>query len=64
MVVVYSGGEGLGQWREETRNVYDDYKRAFSKEPHAILAVGVMTDTDNTQQKAVAYYGDIAFVRQ
>ncbi len=27
------------------------------------MMVAIMTDTDNTKERAVAYYGDIEFVR-
>jgi len=59
MIVVEKGGEHLGQWRQYRRNVLEDYRRAFGEEPGDIVAVGVMTDTDNTQQVARSYYGDI-----
>jgi DUF3047 family protein len=63
MIVAESGKAQLGQWREEVRNVYEDYKRAFGEEPPMTRSVGIMTDTDNTGEKARAYYGDIAFER-
>jgi hypothetical protein len=61
MIVVESGGEKLGQWVQEERNVYQDYKVAFGEEPPMISGVAVMTDTDNTGESAAAYYGDILF---
>jgi hypothetical protein len=63
MIVAESGGAKLGQWREEARNVYEDYKRAFASEPPVTRTVGIMTDTDNTGGKIQAFYGDIAFER-
>ena len=45
------------------RNVLEDYRRAFGEEPWDIVAVGLMTDTDNTRQKAHCLYGDISFSR-
>ena len=63
MIVAESGGERLGQWREEVRNIYEDYKRAFGEEPPITRTVGIMTDTDNTGGKIQAFYGDIAFER-
>ena len=33
MIVAESGKVQLGEWREEVRNVYEDYKRAFGEEP-------------------------------
>ncbi len=63
MVVVESGAELVGSWVEEERNVYQDYRRAFGEEPPAINGVAIMSDTDNTKERAVAYYGDIMFLR-
>lgn len=64
MVVVESGTNGLGEWREVTRNLYEDYKRAFGEEPPPVRSVGIMTDSDNTGASAEAYYGDIVFQRR
>ena len=61
MFVVESGEEKLNQWVSEERNVYEDYKRAFGEEPPLISGVAIMTDTDNTGEAAVAFYGDIVF---
>jgi hypothetical protein len=63
MIVAESGAEHLGQWRAETRNVYEDYKRAFGEDPPRIRSIGIMTDSDNTGTDAEAYYGDISFLR-
>lgn len=63
MVVVESGPQRLGMWVDEERNIYEDYKKAFGEEPPMINGVAIMSDTDNTQERAVAYYGDIVFVR-
>jgi hypothetical protein len=63
MIVVESGGARVGEWIEESRNVYEDYKRAFGEAPPLINGVAIMTDTDNTQERAIAYYGDIRFMR-
>ncbi len=63
MIVAESGNDRLGEWREEVRNVYEDYKRAFGEEPPLTRSVGIMTDTDNTGEKVHAYYGDISFQR-
>jgi hypothetical protein len=63
MIVVESGNANVGTWVEESRNVYQDYRQAFGEEPPAINGVAIMTDTDNTKERAVAYYGDIRFIR-
>ena len=63
MIVVESGEAKLNQWVNEERNLYEDYKKAFGKEPPLISGVAIMTDTDNTGESATAYYGDILFKR-
>jgi hypothetical protein len=64
MIVAESGSARTGTWKLESRNVYEDYKRAFGAEPGRIKAIAIMTDTDNTGASAVAYYGDIAFMSE
>ena len=61
MIVVESGKTRAGRWVKEKRNIYEDYKKAFGEEPGRITGVAVMTDTDNTGESAIAYYGDILF---
>ena len=61
MFVVQSGSVKLGQWVTEEHNVYEDYKKAFGEEPTMISGVAIMTDTDNTRESAIAWYGDIVF---
>ena len=62
MIVVESGSEKLHQWVTEERNVYEDYQRAFGREPPMISGVAIVTETDNTGESATAYYGDISFM--
>jgi hypothetical protein len=61
MIVVESGEARLNQWVNEERNIYEDYKKAFGEEPPMISGIAIMTDTDNTGETAIAYYGDILF---
>lgn len=61
MIIVESGEEHVGQWREEERNLFEDYKKAFGENPPPVNGVAIMTDTDNTGETATAYYGDIVF---
>jgi len=63
MIVVESGVNRLNQWVSYERNIYEDFKKAFGYEPPLISGVAIMTDTDNTGESAVAYYGDILFKR-
>lgn len=61
MIVVESGPSRVGMWVEEERNIYEDFKKAFGEEPPLINGVAIMSDTDNTKERAVAFYGDIEF---
>lgn len=63
MIVIESGAQGVGGWKDEERNVYEDYKKAFDGEPPMINGVAIMSDTDNTKESAVAYFGDIVFLK-
>lgn len=64
MIVVESGEEKTGMWRKEKRNVYNDYQKAFGEQPPMISGIAIMTDSDDTGESAVAYYGDIFFLAQ
>lgn len=59
MIVLQSGNSRSGQWLTEQRNLVEDYRRAFGRWPPRIVGIGLMTDTDNTQEATTAYYGDI-----
>ena len=59
MVAVESGNGEAGKWVDEERNIHEDYRKFFGEEPPLLGAVALMTDTDNTGEEAVAWYGDI-----
>lgn len=59
-IVVESGPQGLLQWRNYERDIRADFERAFGEAPGALVAIGLMTDSDNTHSQAVAWYGPIA----
>jgi hypothetical protein len=58
-IVLESGPAHLGQWRNYTRDIAVDFRRAFGEEPGTLIGIAVMTDTDNTQTSAEAWYGEI-----
>jgi hypothetical protein len=58
-LVVDSGPEHLGTWRVHQRNLVADYERAFGEKPGPLMAIGKMTDADNTRASAEAWYGAI-----
>ncbi|UCD32786.1 MAG: DUF3047 domain-containing protein [Desulfobacterales bacterium] len=61
MIVVETGKESLNHWVLEERNIFNDFVTAFGKKPPMISGVAIMTDSDNTKESAIAFYGDILF---
>jgi hypothetical protein len=57
--VVEIGDHNLGHWKEYDRDIRADFQAAFGEAPGALVAIGVMTDADNTQSHATAWYGPI-----
>jgi hypothetical protein len=60
MLAVAADDQGLGRWQSYSRNLVDDFKRAFGEEPGKVNSIQIMSDTDNTGADAQAYYGDIS----
>lgn len=58
-LVLESGPAKLGQWLDYERDVRQDFMQAFGEEPGALVAIGIMTDTDNTRSSAKAWYGPV-----
>ena len=61
MLAVASGPAHAGEWRHYRRDVRADLRRLLDEDIDAIDAVAIMTDTDNSGQHVIAYYGDIYF---
>lgn len=64
-IVARSGSVRLGQWSGERRNVVDDFRRAFGREPPSVVEViALFTDNDQTGEPVEAYYGAIRALPQ
>ena len=62
IITLETGTENRNKWLSEKRDVRADYYAAFgSSDVPLISGVGIMTDSDNTEKQAVAWYGDIVF---
>jgi hypothetical protein len=59
MIAVESGESKTGQWIEERRNVFEEFRMHFGQDPPRVGAISIMTDTDNTGEEAIAWYGPI-----
>lgn len=64
MVAVRSTADQTGTWFSEKSNIRADFKTLTGEDIQAIDAVAIMTDTDNANGKAKAYYGDIYFTAE
>jgi hypothetical protein len=51
-----------GQWRTERRNIREDFRRYHGVDSHTIDAVAIMTDCDDRNSTAEAWYGGIRFL--
>jgi len=64
-LVVRSGEGELGRWVRERRNVVDDFRLAFGREPSENLEViAFFTDNDQTGEPVEAYYGAVRALPQ
>ncbi|MGR9046517.1 MAG: DUF3047 domain-containing protein [Gammaproteobacteria bacterium] len=61
MMALRSRNDKTGTWYHEKRNVLSDLKLYVDPSIRYIDAVALMTDTDNANGSATAYYGDIYF---
>ncbi len=57
MIVAESGSAGVGAWRSYRRDLAQDFERAFGEKPNGVIGFALMTDTDNTGQRALGFYG-------
>jgi hypothetical protein len=62
VVVLQSGPAGTEEWRQETVNLYQDYKDLFGTEPGEVQGVAILTDSDATASVAEADYDDFALL--
>jgi hypothetical protein len=56
--VLESGDSKAGQWVDEKRNIHKDFKTAFGTDSPGILAIGIQTDTDHSNERVTTYYSE------
>ena len=59
VIVMNSGNSGLGKWQTHQVDMVQDYRRVFQEEPPDEASIAIMSDSDNTHEKAVAYIRNI-----
>ena len=61
-LVVESGPRNLNRWLDYDRDIRADFLQAFGEEPGALVSIGILTDTDNTESNATVLYGPVRTV--
>jgi hypothetical protein len=64
IVVMQNQFSPMNEWVSERVNVYADYRRLFGDETESVQAIGLMSDSDNTQSTAVADYKAIMISKE
>lgn len=59
--VCESGASNANQWILETRNVADDYQRAFGRAANRVKGVRIQINSQHTGTTAESYFGEVAF---
>jgi Protein of unknown function (DUF3047) len=64
VIVLQAGKEKLNQWVTEKRNVLEDYKRLFGKEPPKVGGVAFYINSQHTQSSAESFLREIYFSKK
>ena len=56
--------ENLNEWVSVKANVKENFKKFYDLDVDTLDGVAIMTDTDNSKKKAIAYYQNIFFSSQ
>jgi hypothetical protein len=61
-IALRNSNDPVGVWAEEECDPRADFKKLFGRDPGKIIAIGVMTDGDDTGSEAEARYSEIGWV--
>ncbi len=61
LLALQSGDAHVGEWVAEVRNVREDYQRLFGSRPAHIDGLALMSDGDNADVDATAWFTHLAF---
>jgi hypothetical protein len=64
IIVLQAGKERLNEWVAEKRNVYEDYKKLFGKEPPKVGGVAFYINSQHTRGEAESYLAEIFFSKK
>ncbi len=63
-IVVRSGPDDTGKWINETRNVHEDYRKLFNKEPPILGGMRIQINSQHTGSSAESYFANVVFKRR
>lgn len=63
MILLQQGRENVGKWVEQEVNIIEDYQKAFGEKPPLEASLAIMSDSDDTGERATAYVGFIEVFR-
>ncbi len=61
VIVLERAEDADGSWHLERRDPFADYRRAWNRAPHPIVAVGVSADTDMLHGRSAAEVGELTW---
>lgn len=64
MLAIRQGESETREWHTERRNLVDDFRRLHDREPNQVDGLAIMTDCDNTEAAARAWYGRIRLLHE
>ena len=64
LIVLQSGPEKIGKWVWEKRNIYNDYKSLFDKDPPKANRISIYINSQHTKSRAESYFGEIYFSKE
>jgi hypothetical protein len=62
--ILESGDGKAGQWVSEKRNLHKDFVEAFKTSPPGVIAIGIQTDTDQSNEMVTAYYSETTLTKK
>ena len=61
-IVAQSGDQKVNKWTDQTRNIFEDFKRFYPNEtPAEVVRVYLMSDSDNTQSEVTGAFQNVTF---
>lgn len=64
VIVIRSGPAETGKWINESRNVYEDYKKMYGSEPPLVSGMRLQINSQHTGTSAESYFADVVFKKQ